>query len=266
MHFVSICAIMILSGRPYMNTLELMDAAVSSFSKTDRRIYEMIRKFPEEFATSSITKVSDESEVTKPALTRFAKKLGFGGFAELQYQLAQDLKELKENDTKSSNGEKYASILKQTERLISTEEIRSLIRRMRSSRKVILAGANLSRLPAEEMLIALSFEDDICVMMPEPDMMPYHFSENDMVIIYSAISGNSHQGFLRNFRMENAVKPYLVLVTTNSKHPLRHNFDEVFCLPTLPLADTTNTVLSDTFAFLMFNDVIAQELRKQKHG
>ncbi len=249
-----------------MNTLELMDASVSSFSKTDRQIYERIRKFPEEFATRSITEVSDNTRVTKPALTRFAKKLGFNGFAELQYQLAQDLKEMKENPVGDSNSEKYASLLIQTEKSVDKEAVRRLIRKMKHSRKVILMGANLSRLPAEELLIALSLNDEICSMMPQTDLMPFHYSENDMVIIYSAISGNSYQEFLRNFRKENVVKPYFVLVTTNSKHPLRHNFDEVFCLPTLPLAGTTNTVLSDTFSFLMFNDVIAQELNQEKNN
>ena len=249
-----------------MNTLELMDASVSSFSKTDRHIYESIRKFPEEFATRSITDVSDNTRVTKPALTRFAKKLGFNGFAELQYQLAQDLKEMKENPVGDSNSDKYANLLIQTEKSVDKEAVRRLIRRMKSSRKVILMGANLSRLPAEELLVALSLNDEICSMMPQTDLMPFHYSENDMVIIYSAISGNSYQDYLRNFRKENAIKPYLVLITTNSKHPLRHNFDEVFCLPTLPLAGTTNTVLSDTFSFLMFNDVIAQEMNKEKHN
>ena len=249
-----------------MNTLELMDASVSSFSKTDRQIYESIRKFPEEFATRSITDVSDNTRVTKPALTRFAKKLGFNGFAELQYQLAQDLKEMKENPVGDSNSDKYANLLIQTEKSVDKEAVRRLIRRMKSSRKVILMGANLSRLPAEELLVALSLNDEICSMMPQTDLMPFHYSEHDMVIIYSAISGNSYQDYLRNFRKENAIKPYLVLITTNSKHPLRHNFDEVFCLPTLPLAGTTNTVLSDTFSFLMFNDVIAQEMNKEKHN
>jgi len=249
-----------------MNTLELMDASVSSFSKTDRQIYESIRKFPEEFATRSITEVSDNTCVTKPALTRFAKKLGFSGFAELQYQLTQDLKELRENPAGDSNSEKYASLLIQTDKSVDKEAIRRLIRKMKSSRKVILMGANLSRLPAEELLIALSLNDEVCSMMPQTDLMPFHYSENDMVIIYSAISGNSYQDFLRNFRKENTIKPYLVLITTNSKHPLRHNFDEVFCLPTLPLAGTTNTVLSDTFSFLMFNDLIAQELNKERHN
>ena len=249
-----------------MNILELMDASASSFSKTDRHIYEMIKKFPNEFASHSITDISSNASATKPALTRFAKKLGFSGFAELQYQLAQDLKSMKENPAGVSNGSKYATLILQTEKSADREKIRELIRRMRSSRKVILMGSNLSRLPAEEMLITLSLDDKICSMMPQTDMMPFEYAENDMIIIYSAISGTSHQEFLKNFRHENVTKPYLVLITVNSKHPLRHNFDEVICLPTLPLAGTTSTALSDTFSFLMFNDVVSQELHKVKHG
>ena len=41
-----------------MNTIELMDGSVSSFSKTDRAIYEAIRKFPDTFATSRVTQLS----------------------------------------------------------------------------------------------------------------------------------------------------------------------------------------------------------------
>ena len=42
-----------------MNTLELMDSKLSSFSKTDRSIYEMIKKFPADWAEGSITELSD---------------------------------------------------------------------------------------------------------------------------------------------------------------------------------------------------------------
>jgi hypothetical protein len=51
-----------------------------------------------------------------------------------------------------------------------------------------------------------------------------------------------------------------VLVTTNSKHPLRKHFDEVFVLPTAKLSSGTRAVLSDTFAFLIFNDTLVSIL------
>ena len=245
-----------------MNSLELMESRLSSFSKTDRQIYEMIKKFPSDFAYNSITAVSCNTGMTKPALTRFAKKLGFGGFAEFQYQLGQDLKELKENKSELTRAEMFARLLKQTEDTVDREELKELIRKMKKSRRVILMGSNLSRIPAEVMLINLSFDTDIVSSLAETDFIPYYFSKDDMVIIYSAISGGTFQNFMKSLRRDGVQKPYMVLITVNSKHPLRHNFDQTIVLPTMPLGNSSDVVLSDTFSFLMFNDIFSQVLKE----
>ena len=245
-----------------MNTLELMDSKLSSFSKTDRSIYEMIKKFPADWAEGSITELSDKTKITKPAMTRFAKKLGFSGFAEFQYQLAMDLRDSKASKVNFSRAEQYGKLLKQAEESTDLDQIRNLIRRMKKSRKVILIGTNLSRLPAESLLIGLSLHNDICSMILQADIMPYHYNKDDLIIIYSAITGNSHQELLKTLRRSGVTKPYMVLVTVNSKHPLRHNFDEMIVLPTLNLKESGSLVFSDTFSFFMFNDLFINELNQ----
>ena len=248
-----------------MNIIELMDAKKSSFSKTDRKIYEGIKKFPNEFATNSITELTDKAEITKSALTRFAQRLGFSGFSELQYQFQIDLKDQNETHENKTHSEIYGGVLSQTEKTADIQGIQELIQKMRDCHAVYILGTNLSKLPAEELHIALSFEDDIISILPHADMLPYQFHSDDILIIYSAISGSSHQELMKSLRKENKTKPYMVLITTNAKHPLRHNFDMVFSLPTASLADSTsNTVLSDTFAFLMFNDILTNELANTK--
>ena len=77
-----------------MNIFELMDSKVSSFSKTDKAIYEQIKKFPEEFANSSLNVLCDSGSFTKSAMTRFAQKLGFAGYTEFQYQFQQDIRSI----------------------------------------------------------------------------------------------------------------------------------------------------------------------------
>ena len=245
-----------------MNVIDLMDSRKTSFSKNDRKIYETIKKFPEEYASLPISEIASQGNFSKPALTRFAQKLGFGGFAEFQYQFAQDIRELSGRSDRQSNADVYGKLLKQVYETTDRETVRNLIIKMRESRRVLLFGANLSRLPAEEMLIALNFETEVTAVLPPLDFVPQHLSSDDMVIIYSAISGSSYQDLMRKFRTANDDRPYLVLITINSKHPLRHNFDEVITLPSVSLSETSNTVLSDTFAFLMFNDIVAQELKK----
>lgn len=244
-----------------MNIFELMDMRASSFSKTDRQIYEAIKKFPDSFAMQSITEISANSGFSKPALSRFAKKLGFGGFAEFQYQFSQELKTRKEVNADTSNADIYGNLLKLTSQSAARDDIPELIDRMRTAKQVYIYGTNLSRIPAEMLHMSLQFEKDITAVLPPNDVPPYlHFKEN-MYIVFSALSGNSHQNLMKELRQAGEEKPYLVLITTNSKHPLRHNFDKVIVLPSVSLASGNQIVFSDTFAFMMFNEMVLEHLR-----
>lgn len=242
-----------------MNTIELMDGSVSSFSKTDRAIYEAIRKFPDMFATSSVTEIANGGGFSKPALTRFAQRLGFGGFVEFQYQFAQDLEERRQRSDAPTSAEVYGGLLKLVEERVDRRQLATLIDRMRASRHVYLMGYNLSRIPAEELNIALQFDSSIHASYPQVDVSQ-HFAPDDLLIVYSAVGGDSHKGLLREFKIGRNTRPYMVLVTTNSRHPLRRNFDEVIALPTATVATSDRTVLADTFAFLMFNDLLTSLL------
>lgn len=238
-----------------MNTIELMDGSISSFSKTDRAIYESIRKFPDTFATSSVTQLSLSAGFSKPALTRFAQRLGFSGFVEFQFQFAQDLEQARARTDAPTSAEVYGSLLKAVEERLDRSQLSGLIDRMRTSRHTYLMGYNLSRIPAEELNIALQFHADIAVSFPQIDVMQ-RFMLDDLLIVYSAVGGDSYKGLLHEFKIGRNTKPYMVLVTTNTKHPLRRHFDEVIVLPTATITSGSRTVLADTFAFLMFNDIL----------
>lgn len=69
-----------------MNIIDRMDTLVAAYTATDRKIYEFIKKFPEQFASCSLNEIVERFKISQPALTRFAKKLGFSGFLEFQYQ------------------------------------------------------------------------------------------------------------------------------------------------------------------------------------
>lgn len=246
-----------------MNIFEIMDASASSFSKTDRLIYESIRKFPDEFANESITTISEKAGYSKPALSRFAKRLGFGGFAEFQYQLSQDLKSRREKPAERTNAEIYANLLIQVEESLKPDVIKALVERMRSSRQTVIFGTNLSRLPAEMLYISLQFEKDILPVLPPNDIPPIIHGPEDLYIFFSAYKGDSHQNIMKDLRkLPEEKRPYLVLVTANSKHPLRHNFNETIVLPSVSLASGSQVVYSDTFAFMMFNDFILRQMNR----
>ena len=240
-----------------MDTLELMDSCVNSYSKTDRMIYESIRKFPNRYAQQSISEIAEQGNFSKAALTRFAKRLGFGGFAELQYQLRQDLTQRREGAP--TNAEVYGALLPAVEAAIDRTKLSTLAQRLRDSAHVFLVGSNLSRLPAEELHMALAYTPEVFAVVPPSDVWPT-FRAGDTLIVYSAITGAAHTDFVKRLSAHEEGQPHMVLVTTNSKHPLRKHFYEVFVLPTASLASGTRAVLSDTFAFFVFNDALTSIL------
>lgn len=244
-----------------MNVLELMDSKASSFSKTETKIYEGIKKYPDIYAKESINDITFHYGLSKPALTRFAKKLGFSGYSEFQYQFNIDLKDMELLD-KSGLADKFVSILKQTEETVSVEVLDGLIEWMKKARMIYIIGCHMSRLPAEELCMVLDHSTTYPVVNPSLDARPNHFKENDVFIIYSSMHGNAHQEFLKHLRLEDVVRPHMVLITTNAKHPLRHNFNEVILLPSSQLRGADDNTLADTFAFLFFNQMLVKRLNE----
>lgn len=246
-----------------MNAIELMETCKPSFSKTDHAIYETIRKFPDNFATQSVTQLSNNAGYSKPALTRFAQRLGFSGFMEFQYQFSQDLAAQRSRTDAQTNAEVYGNLLRAVEERVDRERLQQLAELICASDAVYPMGYNLSRLAAEALNISLQFVESARSVFAPIDVPPT-FRPNDLLIVYSAISGASFASLMDSFKAGRNVRPHMVLVTTNPKHPLRRRFDEVFVLPTATLAVAGNTVLSDTFAFLMFNDLLAANLPGDK--
>ncbi len=246
----------------FMTIFELMDSRSSSFSKTDREIFERIRKNPEKIAFESITRIAESGGFTKSALTRFAQKLGFAGFTEFQFQFQQDLKTKKDTDETRSLAQLYSSVLTRTEETTDRSVLEALCRKLKESRHVYLFGSNLARLPAEYLLIQIQNCRDVSAFMPQMDLLPLNFTPEDTIIIFSAISGRSYQSFMQRLRKDEGHKPYMVLITTNAKHPLRHNFNEIHVLPTTGMDDSPRAVMADTLSFMMFADLLGNSLQE----
>ena len=245
-----------------MNILELMDTKITSYSKTERNIYERIKKFPDQFAEKSITEISNRFVFTKPSLTRFAKKLGFSGFSEFQYQFNIDLQERAKQPQKSL-AESFSNYLKQTEITVTPDVLDHVVKMINDANHIYILGSGLSRIVAEQFEMATRLATDLYVNRPNQDALPLMYNQDDLLIIYSAVDGRSHSELLKGFRKETVVRPHLILITTNAKHPLRHNFDYVVVLPSTNISDLDCSPIIDTFEFLMFNEMLIQQFKKK---
>ena len=236
-----------------MNMFSLMESKKDSFSKTDRLIYNSVNKFPDEFASASINHIIEHRGFSQPSLTRFAKKLGFSGFNEFQYQFRRDLLEKPSPQSAKSRAESYADELRLSDQVLTDALLDDVAERIMNSTQSYFYGTSLSRMPAEFLAESLRILGVRNVQALPADAYAIPFLSSDLFLCFSAHSGHyCAEAVTAMAKAEN--KPYSILVTMNPKHPLRSKFDQVIVFPEAPSSGNARMILNDTMAFMMFID------------
>lgn len=68
-----------------------IQGSFDSFTPAERRIAETVLAEPDEMVLASISEVAEKSEGSEAAVSRFARKLGYGSFAEFKLALSRDV-------------------------------------------------------------------------------------------------------------------------------------------------------------------------------
>ncbi len=245
-----------------MNILDLIDTKVSAYTKTDRIIYEKLKKFPDIFVENSYTDIVKGIDVSPAALTRFAKKLGFSGFNEFQFQLSVDLHERTNKNTGSKIAEKFGKVLISTEESINQKQLTSTAKKIINAKQIICLGFNSSSLPARFLWDTLRSEFRFDAQMTEYDYIFSKYTNQDIIILFSVSSGSFYNSFLQTIRKMNPEEqPYVILVTMNIKHPLRKKCDDVILLPSAGGMYQSHAAVLENMIFMMFNDLLVTKIR-----
>ncbi len=72
------------SIRDFDSLRAVLVARAGSLSKRMTQVAQFVLNHPEEVAVTTLVRLADQAQVPPATITRFAKELGFGGFAELQ--------------------------------------------------------------------------------------------------------------------------------------------------------------------------------------
>lgn len=137
-----------------MDTFTRMDDCQKIYSKTEIQIYEKIKKFPKSFANDSQGSLAATFGFTKPALTRFAQKVGFSGFQEFQFSLRQDLDGRKSGADQSAAAF-YDDLFARTEQMVSKMDLEALDQKIHDASALFLTGAHITSLPARQQQLAM---------------------------------------------------------------------------------------------------------------
>ena len=236
-----------------MDIFSLMESKKDSFSKTDRLIYNSVNKFPDEFASAPLNNIIEHRGFSQPSLTRFAKKLGFSGFNEFQYQFRRDLLETPSPQSSKSRADIYAEELRLTDQILTDELLEDISERIMNSAATYFYGTSLSRMPGEFLAESLRILGVPNIQSLPTDAVSVPFRSSDLFLCFSAHSGHYCSVAVNNMAKA-AHKPYSVLVTMNPKHPLRAKFDQIIVFPEAPSSGNARMILNDTMAFMMFVD------------
>ncbi|MDJ0656681.1 MAG: MurR/RpiR family transcriptional regulator [Xanthomonadales bacterium] len=79
------------SAEPKSSTLDLVAAVSSMLTPTERRIAEAVIAEPTLLAFGTVSDLADQVGTSRPSIVRFATKLGFDGYTELQQHVRSDL-------------------------------------------------------------------------------------------------------------------------------------------------------------------------------
>lgn len=247
-----------------MNLFEHMDAMASSFTKTDHYIYTQCKKFTTDFAENSLTTITQKHNISQPALTRFAKKLGFNGFNEFQFALAMQVEEGTLEGKEKTPAQSYAEALIETERVLNNKALDPVLDILKNCKDVYATGAHLSSLPARYIDYSLKVISTVHSEFLSLDAVPSNYPKNSVLFLFSVETGIHYQTLFKN-RDKQSKNPYIILITLNPKHPFRNKVNHTIVLPKQRIIDTDRNVLPETLTFLMFADVLTRKIQALKY-
>lgn len=245
-----------------MTIFDEMEAKKNTFTKTDNEIYATIKKFSDDVATNRINEIVSIFGISQPALTRFAKKLGYSGFTEFQFAYKNDLQNLKEKP-KKTHAQVYGDLFSSIENSISKEEIHSLAKRMISSHIIYTAGASIAQIPASYIFSIGQITGWFTAIQCSTHEIPSYMQNDDVFILFSAYSGSAFKSSMERFHGKET-QPYKILITFNPKHSLRKEFDMIFVLPAVNNSSSAigTAVTAEPISFLFFIDLLVDEITR----
>ncbi|WP_409420204.1 MurR/RpiR family transcriptional regulator [Pseudaeromonas sp. ZJS20] len=183
-----------------MNTLEKISKYLDSFSKSERKVAEVIMASPQTAIHSSIAALAKMADVSEPTVNRFCRRLDTKGFPDFKLHLAQSLANgtpyvnlhVEEDDTPEAYTAKIfestIACLDVAKNSLDTQTLNRCVDLLTQSKKISFFGLGASSSVAHDALnkffrfnIPVACFDDIIMMR----MACINCTEGDVVVVIS---------------------------------------------------------------------------------
>lgn len=214
-----------------MNLLSRIRMAADQMTPTDKKIADALLADPELFTRMDTADISGQYGFSQPALTRFAKKIGYSGYAEFRYDIARNKNTMAEDVQNVTLSSETARLLEKTEEMFPPELLDEIAAQIGTARHIFVTGYHRSRASAQLMNTALLNYRYSSEMIPFDEVfkLDSYCRKDDMLIVFS-VRSSIFVGLLKELaQCEN--RPKILLVTCAPKHEGARYCDRVIVLP-----------------------------------
>ena len=254
-----------------MNPFERLDFYKSNYTKSEKIIYEWIKKNPSTVVKDSIESLAEEISTSKAAIIRFSKKIGYSGFAEFKFELSRYIiSGIRENknenmDISRSITSLYAGYIKQINDFIYLKNIKTIAKTLSNARRVKILGKNrtgLSALQFRYRLTKIGFDAEAITDGILMNQMQESLTKGDVVLIFTTRAEDLQYYELIKNISKNGVTT-IVVTCTETKLIKQSNYH--ILLPSIENASTSSFLDNQTIMFV-FIEILLAELAYKVNG
>lgn len=246
-----------------MNPIELINLHQKEYTKSEEKIKNYILDNLDIISSFPIVEVSSFIGVSKSALLRFCKKIGYDGYSEFKYEVSRMLISGVTNDDSLKSNEDIIKIYQMTidkiPDFISNDSILTFISHILNANKLKIYGIHETGLSAQYFsfrLAALGIDSEV-ITLPSVIHEKANFSKSDDLNIFLSLSATS-DCIVDAVNTSAKKKASTVLITQNNKSHLLKQCDDYILIPSLNFEKNRLFLDSQIIIFLCINLIINQ--------
>ena len=253
-----------------MNPIDLIQERFDSFTKTEQTIALFILNNPNLFARQPIDTTVSNIGTSKPAMIRFAKKLGYNGYSEMRFDFSRFLISTSFSNPESPSGDdqtivditaNYIKFIEQINQTVKIQEVTTLANRIKDAKRSEVFALNRTALSAKQLHMR-ALKIGLCIHATDQTILmgdvADFFDPQDLVIIFT-VRDNAHCSARIIDTLTSSQVP-VVLVTMAPSLPFAKKCTQVITLPAV--FQGYATFIDEQVIFFVFVEILLHELAK----
>lgn len=238
-----------------MHIILLMKSKADEYTKSEKNVYEKIKDNIDDVSRLSATTFASKHHISQASITRFAKKLGFGGYNDLKYEITREL--YNESETDLPPHKMYANVIEELEYTLSQQDIEQLRKVIVTARNIYITGIQRNKIPSLLMDYNLKEFGYSCQVLDYDNLARItSFSSSEDILIVFSYTGNknTYAALLENYLLNDDNSPKLILVTGNSSATMASFAYKTYTIPKV------SNISSVQIIFCIFIDMLFYSL------